>query len=200
MHRLIKKPRLISRLFDSPIRSVATVVFALIIVVGSLWWYFERPSKKATATIPSTVSTATQPANSSTNSPGDKNPSSAGSSITTAPTKTAVGGGSNTSAIGAAPDTPWGSFVSNHHPGNGSPTTETSVCNTTPGASCYIKFTNGAQARTLDAQVANANGSVIWNWDVSNAGFSNGNWQITAIASLSGQTKSVVDPQELVIQ
>ncbi len=97
--------------------------------------------------------------------------------------------------------TPWGNFVSNHHPGqNGTPLTETSVCNTTQGATCDISFTNGTATESLPAQVASSNGATFWsNWSLSSIGLTPGNWKITATATLDGQTKTATDPMELVV-
>ena len=196
MARLIRKSRFIKRLFGTPIHLVSTVIICLLIIAGSLWWYLERPSRKATSTIPST--TSSQSSNHAAKN--EKSSSSAATVSDTTPAKSSVAAAPSGSAAGTVPYTPWGGFVSNHHPGNGTPTTETSVCNTTPGASCYIKFTNDGQTRTLDTKVADANGSVVWNWDVSNAGFSSGSWQVSAVATLNGQTASATDTQALVIQ
>ena len=100
--------------------------------------------------------------------------------------------------------TPVGNFVSNHFPGqNGAPTTEASVCNTSPGATCYIKFTNTSTNQTtqLASQVANAQGQTSWYWDVSNdAHLTSGKWKVTAVATLNGQTKTADDALNLTIQ
>jgi hypothetical protein len=98
---------------------------------------------------------------------------------------------------------PYGTFVSNHHPDDSTGLGETSSCNTTPGASCYIKFTNinSGETTRLPSQTANSDGSAGWNWDVSkDAHLSSGNWRVTAVATLSGQTKSTDDPNSLVIE
>jgi hypothetical protein len=90
---------------------------------------------------------------------------------------------------------PYGSFVSNHSPGkNNTLTDEESICNTTAGATCYIQFTNNGSTKKLDSKIADSFGSVTWDWDVKNAGFAAGSWQITAVATLNGQTKSTADP------
>ena len=190
MARLNRKFRL-KRLFSTPLRTTGILCVILIIVAG-VYWYYNRPFSKRTAVIPST--NVTSSAKKST--PQQSNPTNSGVNNTSPAKSTA-----NASPVGSnAPlIAPWGNFVSNHHPGNGAPTTETSVCNTTPGATCYIRFTNGSLNRSLDSKVADANGSIIWSWDVSSAGFSSGSWQITAIASLNGQTQSTTDAQELVI-
>jgi hypothetical protein len=95
---------------------------------------------------------------------------------------------------------PSGTFISNHHPGDDSPTAISSVCNTSPGATCYLQFTKGDVIKTLASQVADGNGSTFWNWDVQEAGFTSGSWKVTAIASLNGQTKSTPDPLNLEVK
>lgn len=160
-------------------------------------------SAPAKATIP------TSSVHSATSNSGSKAKSSTKTS--TAPTTTASRGSSSTSSkqeVASPTSTttaplvaPEGSFVSNHHPGqNGSPTTEVSVCDTTPGAICYIQFTNGSFTRTLSSQTADGEGTVTWDWDVSNPAFPAGSWQITAIATLNGQTKTTSDTQALEVQ
>jgi len=111
------------------------------------------------------------------------------------------------SAVGASSTTlasaPTGTFVSNHRPslsGKSAPSGEQSACNTVPGATCYIRFTRGAVVKTLPTQTADSNGNVIWDWDVKQAGFDTGSWQITAIASLNGQAKSSSDSLALEVQ
>jgi hypothetical protein len=105
---------------------------------------------------------------------------------------------------GAAPDTPYGTFVSNHTPGagNGAPTEESSVCLTTPGASCTITFTNSdGVVKTLPAKTADAKGAAYWDsWDVKTAGFVDGQWDITATATLNGKTAAKKDDRPLVVK
>jgi hypothetical protein len=96
---------------------------------------------------------------------------------------------------------PYGDFVSNHHPGDKSaPTSEVSVCNTTPGATCYIKFTNGATSTALPAKKTSSDGSAIWRWDIKDANLTSGDWVITAVATLNGETKTATDQLSLTIQ
>ncbi|MGA3150562.1 MAG: hypothetical protein ABSD10_03055 [Candidatus Saccharimonadales bacterium] len=105
---------------------------------------------------------------------------------------------SNTSNVELA--APYGTLVSNHRPnlgGSPAPSQEQSVCNTTVGATCYIEFTQGSTVKKLDAQTVDSTGTAIWTWDVSQAGFSQGTWQITAVATLGGQTKTTADPTPL---
>lgn len=91
---------------------------------------------------------------------------------------------------------PYGTFVSNHRPnlgGSPAPSQEQSTCQTSPGASCQIQFTNNGIVKTLESQTADSNGTTIWNWDVKKAGLTEGTWQINAIASLNGQNKNTKD-------
>ena len=106
--------------------------------------------------------------------------------------------GSSSSATLA---TPYGDFVSNHTPGqNDSPTQETSTCDTTPGATCYIKFINSSTGTVsqLPTQTVTSNGFTSWTWNSSI--LSSGSWEVSAVAILNGQTLTAKDPTMLVIQ
>lgn len=147
-----------------------------------------------TTTIPSTTSTQQKQKQPETGTLDKQNNSASG------------GTDSNKSNSSSAPNTsatllaPTGSFVSNHRPSlssNGSPSSEQSVCNTTPGATCEIQFTKGIETKKLSAQTADSNGSTYWNWDVNSAGITEGKWQITAYATLNGKTLSTVDAMAL---
>jgi len=96
---------------------------------------------------------------------------------------------------------PSGDFVSNHDPGeNDSQLIETSVCNTTAGATCQITFTKDGVTKSLPAQVTDRGGSTYWdNWAPSDVGLTAGSWKIQAVASLNGQTKSASDAIPLVV-
>lgn len=98
---------------------------------------------------------------------------------------------------------PYGTFVSNHHPnlsGSPAPSTEESVCQTAPGATCYIQFTKGTSVKKLPAAKADSSGIVTWDWDVKQTGFSAGSWTIQAVASLSGKTMTAQDSMNLEVQ
>lgn len=99
---------------------------------------------------------------------------------------------------------PSGNFVSDHHPnlgGSPAPNTLTSVCVTTPGASCTITFinTNGDITKTLPAQVTDRGGATYWNWQMQTIGLTSGTWTIKATASLGNQTKTATDPMQLTV-
>ena len=97
---------------------------------------------------------------------------------------------------------PIGNFVSNHHPSlsdaSGS-NSMSSVCTTTPGASCTITFTKGGLTKSLTSEVTDSNGSAYWNWNLQVVGLTVGTWQVQAVATLSGQTKTATDANSLVI-
>jgi len=98
--------------------------------------------------------------------------------------------------------TPSGDFVSNHHPnlsGSPAPNTESSVCNTTPGASCTITFTKDGVTKSLPAQAADTNGFVNWNWKLQDIGLTSGTWKIKAVATLGSQNKSASDAMDMVV-
>lgn len=95
---------------------------------------------------------------------------------------------------------PYGDFVSNHRPGqNGSNTQEISVCDTTPGATCYIQFTNTSTNKVtqLPAQTVASDGSTTWTWNANT--LTSGEWQIKAVASSNNETKTSTDSIKLVV-
>lgn len=162
----------------------------LAIVIVSLAIYVIANHHKKSAVIPSTSS--------SQDTSAKKSSISQNSDKTTAP-----GGNSNTQNNSPVLIEPLGNFVSNHKPGqNGSNNLEVSTCNTTSGASCYIKFTNAqnGEVRVLSTQVTDSSGSTGWTWDIGQAGFTSGTWKIVAVANLGGQTKTTQDVRDLIIQ
>lgn len=182
-----------SKKFLTPKWLLLAAVIVIAIILSSV---LALSNRKTVSTIPSSSPNKTEPGLAGSN---DKNPLPSSSATNTAGSETTKNNGQTTSTpltLDAAQ-----TLVSNHYPGkNGSPTTEQSVCNTTPGASCYIQFTMGNATKKLSAQVAGSSGATIWNWDINTAGLTSGSWQITAVASLGNQTKTASDPQALVIQ
>jgi cytoskeletal protein RodZ len=165
---------------------VALAIVVLAIGIGSFAF---SSSNKSSPTIPSTNPIAED---NSTKIASD-NPQSE-------PSQASNGAKPSEQQNGPAPAAPFGSFVSNHHPGGDTPTSEASTCNTTPGATCYIQFSSGSQTKKLDPHIADAHGSAIWYWDIKSAGLTSGSWSVTAIASLNNQTKTSSDPMALVVQ
>lgn len=94
---------------------------------------------------------------------------------------------------------PSGDFVSAHNVQMSS--ILTSVCNTTPGANCYIKFEKNGTTRVLTTETTDEGGSAYWNqWTPADVGLSPGTWQVQAVATLGGQTKSTNDAKDMTIQ
>jgi hypothetical protein len=168
---------------------------ALVVLIVALYLLFFSGSKSGT--IPSTNPITPSSSNAAKQSSGSSSQTSSPSS-STSDTKTQ----SNTpaSTFSGTLLTPYGDFVSNHHPGGSAPTSEASVCNTSAGATCYIQFTKGGVVKKLAAQTTDANGATYWYWDVKTAGLDSGTWTITAVAAGGGQTKTANDPQSLVVQ
>jgi hypothetical protein len=114
--------------------------------------------------------------------------------------------GDTKSASGGSPSAvliaPTGDFVSNHHPnldGSPAPNTMSSVCTTTPGATCTIAFTKDGVTKSLPVQTADRGGSTYWNWKLQDIGLTAGSWKIEARAMLGGKTSTAADAMELVV-
>ena len=167
---------------------------ALLIIVGvSLLLFFLFRTQPTGPIIPSTTPSKTVSTN------ADKQIAAQTSNNSSVDTNSSKSNASSTpsSSFGAAPAIPYGDFVSNHSPGGPNPNQETSVCNTTPGASCYIEFTQGSSTKNLAIQTTDANGAAYWNWDASI--LDSGTWTIKAVATLNGHTESATDSRPLVV-
>jgi hypothetical protein len=171
-------------------RKYIAVAAAALLIAAAMGLYAWHRSNINQPTIPSTNPLSDNPSSATSQSNGadQSSPSSGASSSPSA------------SQSGPPPLTPSGNFVSNHHPGGSAPTSEASTCNTSPGAICYIKFTNGSAVRQLSSETANARGAAIWYWDIRDAGLSAGSWTVTAVATLNGQTRTANDAANLVMQ
>ncbi|MBI3624229.1 hypothetical protein HY218_01205 [Candidatus Saccharibacteria bacterium] len=163
---------------------VALLGIVALVMVVSVYVQHKQPNQ---TTIPSTSPNTSQPTNT------DKQPASSNQSSDRDTTNEKSG---SPGAVASTLLKPSGTFVSNHHPnisGSPAPSTEQSVCNTSPGARCTITFTKGNSTKSLNSQVADATGATYWTWDVKDAGFTPGSWQITAVATLGDQTLSTSD-------
>lgn len=171
------------------------LIAALALVVALVGFGLSRKHNLVSGTIPSTQ--ISSPVTTSGNKAGKNSiPATSSSSGTTNSTKS---DGSSSSTLPLTE--PWGNFISNHAPGkDGTSTSEVSTCNSTPGASCYIQFTKDGVTRSLETKTTDNNGSVSWSWDIKAASLSSGKWQITAVATLNGQTKSTSDQLALEVQ
>lgn len=98
---------------------------------------------------------------------------------------------------------PTGTFVSNHRPnlsGSPAPSQEQSVCNTTPGAKCHIEFNKAAITKQLETKTADASGAVYWTWNVKDLGLTEGNWDVSAVATLDSLSKTTKDALQLEVK
>ena len=97
---------------------------------------------------------------------------------------------------------PFGNFISNHHPnlsGSPAPNVESSVCNTTSGASCAITFTMNGITKSLSPETTDKGGAAYWSWTLQQVGLTEGTWKIQAVATLGDQTKTASDAMDLVV-
>ncbi|HKU19074.1 MAG TPA: hypothetical protein VJP80_07465 [Candidatus Saccharimonadales bacterium] len=177
---------------------VALVVVMVALEATNTTHLFHSAPVAKTATIPTTQQ--------SPSSSKDKSSSSSSSSSSNSTTDNVAGSankgdgdtgnGTPTTQSGDPPETPSGTFISNHTPslsGSPYPSQEQSVCNTTPGASCQIVFTKDDLTRSLPTQTTNSDGSALWTWDVNAAGFTEGTWNATVTATLNGKTATATD-------
>ena len=183
---------------------ILVIVLGIVLVGGFFFWKHDHDQKlrEDRKVIPTNSSSNSHSSSASSKAVQGsvKSPSvsSGSSSNTSSPTQqsTDSAGASLTSA-------PSGTFVSNHSPnlsGSPAPSQEQSVCNTVPGATCTIVFTNGSKTKQLATQTADNNGVVVWNWDVNQAGFTPGSWKITATATLGNSSLSTADSRSLDVQ
>jgi len=189
-----------SKKFSVLYRPPYVSVWLVVLIIGA--YFLGRATIfKPAAKVAQTGSSYTkgQPSNTGGSSPSSSQQSS-GSSSSSGSQKSGSSGSGGSSAVLIAPS---GSFVSNHHPslsGSPAPNTVTSVCNTTPGATCQITFTMDSVTKSLPSQTVDSGGSTYWtNWKLQDVGLTAGSWKVNAIASLNGQTKTASDAMSLVV-
>lgn len=178
-----------------PKRYLIALLLVVVVVVAAAKIFDFGPFHKTTVVV------------SATSFPTKGEPKSSGSSKTSssnAQSDSSAAGSSNKAITGSSATlfTPTGDFVSNHHPnlsGSPAPNSMSSVCDTTPGASCKITFTKDGVTKSLASQTTDANGSTYWYWKLQDIGLTTGSWKVQAIASLNSQTKSASDAMDLVV-
>jgi hypothetical protein len=162
-------------------------LIAVVVIVGVVYAYHTTHKKKPIATVDQyTKGQVSQPSSSS----------NASNQSVNSPTSSKTGGAS------ASLVAPTGNFVSDHHPnlsGSPAPNSMTSVCNTSPGASCQISFTDGSTTKSLPTQTTDAGGATYWYWKLQDIGLTTGSWKISATSSVSGNSLSSTDPMALVV-
>ena len=108
----------------------------------------------------------------------------------------------SSSAPAIAPDTPSGLFLNTHVlslGGTNAPSAGQSVCKTSPGATCEIRFSNDSGTHTLAAKVAGADGIAQWSWTPADVGLTVGHWTVDIVASRGAATVTANDPLGLQI-
>lgn len=181
-----------SRSYKWVLLGILVIIAAFVVVVLDV----RTHKKNSVVNKPNTVvsagqATKGQPTNSSNTSPSTTPPGGSSSDNTKNP------GNPNSTSPNTPLTAPQGNFVSNHHPnlgGTPTPNTETSVCNTTVGASCEIIFTKAGVTKSLPAQTTDAGGATYWNgWKLQDIGLTEGTWQVSAKAILGNQIKTTQD-------
>jgi len=182
------------RLIKNPVYLSAAIVLMAVIALG-LFLHFHKNKDIIPSTNPAT------PVAGSNSGSVNQQPSSSSSPVSSSSDKNPA---SQAAPSGTDLAAPYGTFVSDHHPSlsgaNNTPSSELSTCTTTPGASCYITFTKDGVTKKLASQTTDGSGSTSWHWDVSQAGLSEGTWEISAVSSLGGQTKTTIDTFKLEVQ
>jgi cytoskeletal protein RodZ len=167
------------------------IVLVGLVVAGVLAYSHYRSHKPNSSNRSQSAGTTTEPfkSGSPTQSSGSTTTNnSSGSSSSTTSTGSSTSTPTTVNVI-----TPWGNFVSNLNPSNNSPENqEESVCNSSPGVTCTITFTQGSKTITLlQPKTTNADGAAYWGpWTASQVGLTSGDWQINATASSGNQSKS----------
>ncbi|HSX07914.1 MAG TPA: hypothetical protein VLG11_03380 [Candidatus Saccharimonadales bacterium] len=199
-----QKPFLKSRAFRiSLATALAVVLLGGVLEFTGVTHLFHK-KYAATHTVTAGQATKGEPAGGAITSGSTSSGTTPGSSGDTNSTEPGDNKGSVSSGSpGAAPETPSGNFVSNHHPnlsGSPAPSLEQSVCSTTTGATCQITFTKDGVTKSLDSTSTDRGGAAYWTWDVKSLGLAAGSWKVTAIATLNGQTATASDTQTLDVQ
>lgn len=114
-------------------------------------------------------------------------------------------------ASGTTPDTavtdpplePTGLFLNTHElslSGTNAPREGHSVCQTSPGATCEIRFlADGAVAGALPAAQIDSSGVVSWDWNPAESGLGTGTYEVVVVAARGGHEVTVTDARPLVV-
>lgn len=190
----ISKPQKRSRL------SLIITIILLVLVAAAISYYYFQKKAADQRQQQYGSSTTTPTENVSTPSSSTTSSSSSGGSITSskdASTSTTTAPSIDTSVT---PQTPVGTFVSNHRPnlsGSPAPNTMNSTCRTTLGAVCTISFTNGETTVSLPEKTTDANGNVSWDWKLQDINIGKGSWTVKAVAKNGSKTAESTDPIKL---
>jgi len=200
---MIKQTYSLNRSGNTPHKKTIFMVLAIIIVALCLFTleqtnvthFFHKKSAATLGGIPTTGGGSSYIDKGSVQKPSSDTPTTNTNthSSNTADSKDLENAGAATLLV------PNGNFVSAHQVSASTPLT--SVCNTTPGATCQIIFIQNGIQKSLPSQTVDAGGSTYWNtWSPQSLGMTSGTWTVKAIALLNGQKKTAQDAMNLEIQ
>lgn len=185
--------------------AVMALVIIVAIIVGIVIFHDHKAKPVAPLSTTAKSSTTTAVSKGSTSTPAATPPLTSAqlsNPATYKPTSPPSSVVSVTPTASGNPSAPSGTFVSNHGISPSPPVTqvfeESSVCNTTSGATCYISFTNGDITKVLPTELTDSSGAAYWNsWTPSSVGLTAGNWTVKAIAASTTQTVTTQDSRQL---
>jgi hypothetical protein len=103
---------------------------------------------------------------------------------------------------GVKPTKPTGNFISNPGGPDDPKVTinisEETVCTTTPGAYCRLRFTSGTNVHESPRYKTDGNGSALWEWMPKDYNLTKGTWNVTAVAINGDKTTTASGPQLVV--
>ena len=175
----------------STIIIIAVVAVALIAAIAAYFVYQNNTRTASPAgSRPDSKTVAKDPATATTSIGSSKdNVQTKDSPVTTPPSS-------------ITPQTPVGTFVSNHRPnigGSPAPNMMDSTCTTTVGSYCKITFTKDSTTVSLPDKQTDASGNVSWSWKLQDIGLTEGTWSISAVATNGSKTASANDSMALVV-
>lgn len=162
-------------------------LIALLIIIGGLYQANKLPFWHRASIIPTTGSSYTK-GTPSTGGPSSTSPSH---SVTKTNTNSSNQGSDTAPPITQQLTAPWGTYANVSTAKMGQQMEST--CNTTPGATCEVIFTNNGVTKHLDPEVTDAGGAVYWAWVPQSIGLTPGTWHMTMKATLGGDTKTTSD-------
>jgi cytoskeletal protein RodZ len=179
----------------------AFVLLVMIAAIGIAGYYGYKSWSKPKTANPVVASRPITIKGTGQNGQSTKTPSGVSSSFSASTTGTTPTTTAPTPTISGKPSAPSGIFVSDYTPNlNGSPhpNQESSDCVTTPGATCYIEFTQGSTAIELPTELTDSTGTAYWNsWTLQGIGLLSGKWTVTAVAASTNQTVSTQSQDKL---
>ena len=186
-----------------PKKITITIVILVVLIGGTLYWWFvlQNPGP----IVPEKTTEQTRSEKIHSKSSNDTNENNTKNTTETTP-NSAIGSSKESttnippSSNTAPPETPSGTFVSNHFVSLTSYTSQNSVCHTSPGTKCTITFSQGSTTRSLPAKQTDANGNTSWDWDVKELGLTAGIWTITVKATNGKYTSTTVDQINLEVK